>query len=75
MERATFFTEKEKKELFTLYKRLIHSAGDSIDKSEIRKLKEYLTQAIQSNNLKRNSFDMNPIIRDMETAVIICDEM
>ncbi|NDV82669.1 bifunctional (p)ppGpp synthetase/guanosine-3',5'-bis(diphosphate) 3'-pyrophosphohydrolase [Bacteroides sp. 51] len=75
MERAVFFTEKEKKELFTLYKKLIKSSGDSIRKTEIRKLKEYLSQAVQSNNLKRNSFGMNPIIRDMETAVVVCDEM
>lgn len=75
MERAAFFTEKEKKELFTLYKKLIKQAGDSINRKEIRKLKEYLTQAVQSNNLKRNCFDMNPIIRDMETAVVVCDEM
>jgi len=75
MERAVFFTEKEKKELFTLYRKLINSAGDSIHKSQIRKLKEYLTQAVKSNHLKRNSFGMNPIIRDMETAVIVCDEL
>ena len=75
MERAVFFTEKEKKELFTLYKKLIKSSGESISKTEIRKLKEYLRQAVESNNLKRNSFGMNPIIRDMETAVVVCEEM
>lgn len=75
MEHISFFTETEKKELFSLYKKLIKSAGDSISKSEIRKLKEYLTQAVASHNLKRNSFGMNPIIRDMETAVVVSDEM
>jgi GTP pyrophosphokinase len=75
MERVTFFTEKEKKELFILYRKLIGTAGDSIGKKEIGKLKEYLAQTVNSNHPGRNSFGMNPIIRDMGTAVVVCDEM
>ncbi|MDR0746028.1 MAG: RelA/SpoT family protein [Mediterranea sp.] len=75
MERVTFFTEKEKKELFILYRKLIGTAGDSISKKDIKKLKEYLAQIVNSNHLKRNSFGMNPIIRDMGTTVVVCDEM
>lgn len=75
MKQTPFFTYSEKKELFTLYERLIKSAGDTITKEEIRKLKNYLTKAIESNNLSRNNFGMNPVIRDMQTAVIVCDEM
>ena len=75
MERAAFFTKKEKKELATLYKKLIRSLGDSISRAEIQKLKEYLTLAAQDHSLRHNSFDMNPIVRDMETAVVVCNEM
>lgn len=75
MEHIPFFTEAEKKELFILYRKLIKATGDSISKKEINKLKEYLTQAVNSNNLNRNSFGMNPIIRDMETAVVVYEEM
>lgn len=75
MEHLPFFTDTEKKELFALYRKLIRSAGETFDKEEIKKLKKYLTQAVDSQHLKRNSFGMNPIIRDMETAVIVCDEM
>lgn len=75
MEHIPFFTEAEKKELFILYRKLIKATGDSISKKEINKLKEYLTQAVNSNNLNRSSFGMNPIIRDMETAVVVYEEM
>lgn len=75
MKHVAFFTEKEKQELFTLYRRLVKWTGVSIDKQEIRKLKTYLTQAVQSQHLQRNTFGMNPIIRDLETAAIVCDEM
>ena len=75
MERVTFFTEKEKKELFILYRKLIRTAGDSISKKEIGKLKEYLAQTVNSDHPGRNSFGMNPVIRGMGTAVVVCDEM
>ncbi|MCD7899204.1 MAG: RelA/SpoT family protein [Bacteroides sp.] len=75
MTNISFFTPEEKKELFRLYKILIKSAGDSINRDETRKLKKYLVQAEESNQLKRNNFGMNPVIRDLQTAVIVSDEM
>ena len=75
MEDISFFTEKEKAELFALYKRLIRSAGESITKDDTRKLKKYLIHAAQCNSLRRNNFGMNPVIRDLQTAVIVADEI
>ena len=75
MEEISFFNDKEKVELFALYKRLIRSAGDSITKENIRKLKKYLIYAAQCNNLPRNNFGMNPVIRDLQTAVIVAEEI
>lgn len=75
MEQISFFTGEEKKELFRLYKILIRSANDSITKEETKKLKKYLTIAGESNCLKRNNFGMNPVIKDLQTAVIVSDEM
>lgn len=71
----SFFATDEKKELFKLYRQLIQSAGDSIDPQETKRLKNYLVKAVESNNLKRNTFGMNPIIRNMQTATIVSDEM
>lgn len=75
MKHTPFFTPTEKNELSSLYKKLVKSIENSIDRIKIKKLKEYLTQAMLSDNLKRNGFGMNPIIRDMKTAIIVCDEM
>ena len=75
MEDISFFTEKEKAELFALYKRLIRSAGESITKDDTRKLKKYLIHAAQCNSLRRNNFGMNPVIRDLQTAVVVADEI
>lgn len=71
----SFFTESERTELFALYKQLIQSAGDSITRKDTRKLKMYLSQAAQNNSLQRNSFNMNPIIKDIKTSIIVSEEI
>jgi len=75
MEELLFFTEAEKNQLYTLYKKLILSAGDSLQPEDARKLKKHLSKAIESNCLQRNSFGMNPIIKDLQTAVIVSEEI
>ena len=70
-----FFTSEEKKELFSLYRHLLQSAGDSIFWRDCQKLKKHLIKAAQCNGLQRNNFGMNPVIRDLQTAVIVAEEI
>lgn len=64
-----------KKELFSLYRHLLQSAGDSISWKDCLKLKRHLIKAAQCNGLQRNNFGMNPVIRDLQTAVIVAEEI
>ena len=70
-----FFTLEEKKELFSLYRHLLQSAGDSIFWRDCQKFKKHLIKAAQCNGLQRNNFGMNPVIRDLQTAVIVAEEI
>ena len=70
-----FFTSEEKKELFSLYRHLLQSAGDTIFWKDCQKLKKHLIKAAQCNGLQRNNFGMNPVIRDLQTAVIVAEEI
>ena len=75
MEDKFYFTKEEKSILFTLYKKLIQLSGDTLQQTDGRKLKQYFTDALSKGNLQRNGFGMNPIIKDMQTAVIVADEI
>ena len=46
MEEKTFFTAKEREQLFTLYKRLLHLSGDTLQKNDCRKLKRILSRQL-----------------------------
>lgn len=75
MEGQPFFTPEERKQLVPLYRRLLHLSKDTLQKDDCRKVKAQLTEATSSGAIPRNVFGMNPILKDMQTAVILVDEM
>ncbi|MEG1563360.1 MAG: RelA/SpoT family protein [Bacteroides sp.] len=70
-----FFTSEEKKELRMLYKQLRMSAGESISAKHIHLLKTYLTEAATEGVLPRDSFGLNPVIRNLQTSLIVSEEI
>lgn len=70
-----FFTSQEKELLFQLYRKLLQLSGDTLLKGDCRKLKTHLVNSIQHNHIHRDIFGLNPIIKDMQTAVIVAEEI
>lgn len=75
METDEFFTPKEKNLLFTLYRKLLQLSGETLQKSDCRKLKSHLITTIQKHHIQRDIFGLNPVIKDMQTAVIVAEEI
>ena len=75
MEDIYFFTKEEEEQLITLYKKLLRISGDTLQKEDCHKIKNHLRKAAENNILKRNAFGMNPIIKEMQTAVIVSEEI
>ncbi len=46
MEEKTFFTAKEREQLFTLYKRLLHLSGDTLQKTTVASSKRILSRQL-----------------------------
>ena len=75
MEEMTFFTQDERIQLFDLYKKLLRLSGETLHKDDCRKLKRHLINAMSQGVIPRNAFGMNPVIKDMRTAMIVADEI
>ena len=75
MEINDFFTADEKRQLPVLYRKLLQLSGEALRKDDCRKLKNLLINAIQHNPIQRDVFGLNPVIKDMQTAVIVADEI
>ena len=75
METNDFFRDNEKKQLFTLYRKLLRLSGDTLLKDDCRRLRQRLGHAWQVNPTPRDVFGLNPLIKDMQTAVIVAEEI
>ncbi len=75
MEENTFFTAEEHTQLILLYRKLLRLSGDTLQKDDCRNLKKLLMRSMSGGNIPRNIFGMNPIIKDMQTAVIVAEEI
>lgn len=75
MERDEFFTTDEKESLFSLYRKLLQLTGETLQKGDCRKLKTHLINSIKDNRVQRDTFGLNPLVKDMQTAVIVAEEI
>ena len=75
MEQNAFFSSAEKVRLAQLYRELLKLSGNILYRDDCKKLKTFLVEAVQRNLVRRNAFGMNPIINDMETALIVASEI
>lgn len=75
MEQNAFFSAQEKVRLAQLYRELLKLSGNILHPDDCKKLKTYLLEAARRNLIQRNVFGMNPILNDMETALIVASEI
>lgn len=75
MENTTFFTLEEKSLFFSLYRELLRATSDSFSPTDRQKLKEQLRETATSGRVQRDIFGLNPIIKDLQTALILLQEM
>lgn len=75
MDRDDFFTTEEKEQLFSLYRKLLRLTGETLKKGDCKKLKTHLVNSIKNNHVQRDTFGLNPLIKDMQTAVIVAEEI
>lgn len=75
MELKEFFTEDERIRVEAMQQKLFALAADVIQEGDLEKVKSYLTRAAQHELLQRDAFNINPIVKDTETALIVAEEI
>jgi GTP pyrophosphokinase len=75
MKENHYFTLSERLILVSLYRTLLKGLGENLQPNDIRLLKDYLQKAIEAEALPRDNFGLNPVIKDIQTSLIVVDEM
>lgn len=75
MTQDKFFTAEEKTQITDLYKQLYSVSKDVLLPNDDQKVRFYIREAIEKGLLQRDAFNLNPIINDCETALIVAEEI
>ena len=75
MDTNRFFSTEEKQMLIPLYRKLLQLSGDTLLPGDCRKLKAHLVACAATEALQRDVFGLNPVIKNMQTAVIVAEEI
>ena len=70
-----FFTAEERTTYEGLEQALRQHLGDDLKSEKYERAKGYLQRAIETGKIGRNLFGMNPIVVDMQTALIVAEEI
>lgn len=70
-----FFTADERQLLLSSYRRLLRLTAGTVSNGEIQRLKELIGKAVDEGRLHRDIFGLNPLVKDLQTAVIVADEI
>ena len=75
MEEIATINEYERDELLTTVKKLQAKIGDVLNPDDFRKVKDILLRAVATDALRRDQFGLNPILFDLQTALITVEEI
>lgn len=75
MEERLCFTLEEKAQAERLGRELIEKVGDTIRDDDASKVQRWLADAIERNCIQRDVFGLNPVIMQLQTAIISVDEI
>ena len=70
-----FFTADERQLLLSSYRRLLRLTAGTVSNDEIQRLKELIGKAVDEGRLHRDIFGLNPLVKDLQTAIIVADEI
>ena len=75
MEIEKFFTEEERNRIEEVQRQIFALASDVIQEGDEKKLRTYIRHAAEQGLLQRDAFGINPIVKDLETALIVGEEI
>ena len=75
MDKTTIFTPEEHLLFLKLYRQLLQATSDMLLPDDVSKLKAHFRGIALNGQIERDVFGLNPIIKDMQTALILCKEM
>ena len=69
------FTTEEKEETLALYQKIREEIASSLHEGDEERMRRNMLQALETKQLQRNVFGLNPILLSFQTAQLVVDEI
>ena len=69
------FTTVEAEQTLALYNRIREQIASTLHEDDEEKMRRYIGQSIEANQVNRDVFELNPILLGFQTAKIVVDEI
>ena len=69
------FTTEEKEETLALYQKIREAIAPSLHEGDEEQMRRNMLQALETKQLQRNVFGLNPILLSFQTAQLVVDEI
>ena len=69
------FTTEEKEETLALYQKIREAIASSLHEGDEEHMRRNMLQALETKQLQRNVFGLNPILLSFQTAQLVVDEI
>jgi guanosine-3',5'-bis(diphosphate) 3'-pyrophosphohydrolase len=70
-----YFNDDEKRLVVTMVKTLVRNLGDLISCGDINRVHNIIKNGIEQNYYKRDKYGINPTIRNMQTAILLMENI
>lgn len=70
-----YFNKEEKPKLYSLCRQLLRLSKEVLHDGDFSLVKQTLKSAIKDGHYRRNKYGINPIIHNLETALLLCDKI
>jgi GTP diphosphokinase / guanosine-3',5'-bis(diphosphate) 3'-diphosphatase len=70
-----YFSEEERLRLLKLYRKLLRLVWDYTTPVQVKAVRAILSNAVETGNLPRTVNEINPIVRNLNTAFIVASEI
>ena len=69
------FTIEEKEETIALYQKIREEVATTMHEGDEERMRRYILQALETRQLQRNVFGLNPILLSFQTAQLVVEEI
>lgn len=75
MPEKSYFTLDEKENVLSVYRQLLRNSRPVLRIEDFNRMRRLISEAVETGHYQRNKQGINPVVRNLNTALILCDRV